>query len=314
MITAVSVFALAIGLGAQLTYQSQSPVSVQDVNTRDTAAIWQPKAGASWQIDIYDDEPNVSVASKVDIWDVDLDDISDDSLTAIKATGAKVICYFSAGTQEQKRKDSADFTPDDLGVKLADWPELWVRTYSENVHKIMRARIDHAKTRGCDGVDPDNTDAYNNGGGGFTPKLNEQNAIDYVNFLADYAHSVGLSIGLKNSADLIKNNALRAKMQWAVNEQCTRCHRECSLWQPFLNDTPPKPVFHIEYPFFQPTCTGDCQNSCDQSCKEVDGAPPTLPNTIPQTMLDTICKDKAAAGFSTVMKGECLNNYLKVCP
>ena len=36
---------------------------------------------------------------------------------------------------------------------------------SDNVRKIMQARLDVAKEKGCDGVDPDNVDGYDNENG-----------------------------------------------------------------------------------------------------------------------------------------------------
>ena len=75
----------------------------------------------------------------------------------------KVICYFSAGSYEPGRPDSANFLPSDLGSQMANWPdETWLDIRSLNVQKIMAARIQLAKSKGCDAVDPDNVDGYNN--------------------------------------------------------------------------------------------------------------------------------------------------------
>jgi len=49
-----------------------------------------------------------------------------------------------------------------------------------------------ATQKGCDGVDPDNVNAYNNGGEGFG--LASQVAVDYLTFRASSAHSLGIAI------------------------------------------------------------------------------------------------------------------------
>ncbi|KAK3172532.1 hypothetical protein OEA41_005854 [Lepraria neglecta] len=76
----------------------------------------------------------------------------------------KVICYFSAGSYENWRPDTSKST--DLGKPLDGWPgEWWLQTNSANVRKIMLARLDQAVLKGCDGVNPDNIDAYDNNNG-----------------------------------------------------------------------------------------------------------------------------------------------------
>lgn len=72
-----------------------------------------------------------------------------------------MLCYFSAGSYENWRPDAAQFTQSDLGLDLDGWAgEKWLNTNSENVRRIMKDRIDLAKEKGCDGVDPDNVDGY----------------------------------------------------------------------------------------------------------------------------------------------------------
>jgi len=71
--------------------------------------------------------------------------------------------------------------------------------------------------------------------------LTKADAIDYMNFLADTAASLGLSIGLKNAQDLLPH--VSSKMQFAINESCAKWS-ECALYDEFLKT---KPVFHIEY-------------------------------------------------------------------
>lgn len=77
---------------------------------------------------------------------------------------------------------------------MEDWEgESWLNTKSANVRSIMKSRIALAKSKGCDAIDPDNVDAYNNENG---LGLTKADAIDYLTFLATEAHSAGMAIGV----------------------------------------------------------------------------------------------------------------------
>lgn len=141
----------------------------------------------------------------------------------------------------------------------------------------MTARLDLAVTKGCDGVDPDNVDAYNNENG---LGLTSADAVDYLRFLADAAHARGLAIGLKNAGDIV--GSVLSFTEFQVNEQCIE-YEECDLFAPFISAG--KPVFHIEYPSSAPSLTG---NAKTDSCRS--------PN-----------------GFSTVLKTLALDAWVETC-
>jgi Glycoside-hydrolase family GH114 len=103
----------------------------------------------------------------------------------------------------------------------------------------MLARRGLSVTKGCDGVDPDNVDGYDNDNG---LGLTQASALDYINFLTDTAHMWNLSIGLKNAREIIPD--IIDKMEWWVQEQCIR-YDKCDSFRPFLDQG--KPVFHVEY-------------------------------------------------------------------
>ena len=46
---------------------------------------------------------------------------------------------------------------------MSDWNEWWLDIHSDsckaNVQNVMEGRIKAAKSKGCDGVDPDNVDS-----------------------------------------------------------------------------------------------------------------------------------------------------------
>jgi hypothetical protein len=74
-----------------------------------------------------------------------------------------------------------------------------------------------AVTKGCDSVDPDNVDGYANDNG---LAISPVDAVAYLNFLADTAHSCKLSIGLKNAGSIVPD--VFDRMEWSEQEQCNQ--------------------------------------------------------------------------------------------
>ena len=104
----------------------------------------------------------------------------------------------------------------------------------------MQARLDYAVARGCDGVDPDNVNGYQNPTGlGLTSAMQ----LDYNRFIADEAHARGLSVGLKNDVDQLGD--LEPWFDWALNEECAT-YDECDGYDVFTVAAQ-KAVFHVEY-------------------------------------------------------------------
>jgi len=150
------------------------------------------------------------------------------------------VCYFSAGSSEDWRPDYAKFLAADKGKALDGWAgEKWLDIRSANVRAVMASRLDLAKSKGCNGVEPDNVDGYTNSTG-FT--LTAQDQLDYNRYLADEAHARGLAIALKNDVDQLA--ALEPSFDFAVNEQCNE-YSECGGYSAFTSNN--KPVFNAEY-------------------------------------------------------------------
>jgi Glycoside-hydrolase family GH114 len=103
----------------------------------------------------------------------------------------------------------------------------------------MTNRLDLARTKNCDGVEPDNVDGYTNDSGF---PLTGADQLAYNRFLATEAHARDLSIGLKNDLDQVTE--LVDHFDWALNEQCVQ-YDECSLLSPFVAAN--KAVFGVEY-------------------------------------------------------------------
>lgn len=103
----------------------------------------------------------------------------------------------------------------------------------------MIARMDLAVNKGCDGIEPDNVDAYTNNPGF---PLTADTQLDYNRFLAQEAHRRNLAVALKNDVDQVAQ--LETDFDFAVNEQCHQ-YGECSVYDAFIFSD--KPVFNAEY-------------------------------------------------------------------
>ncbi|MFS1701577.1 endo alpha-1,4 polygalactosaminidase [Alteromonas sp. AMM-1] len=198
---------------------------------------YSPALGTTWQWQLSGD---LNTQYDVDVYDVDLFDVSESHIANLHSQGKQVICYFSAGSYEQWREDAAQFPAHVLGDTLDGWEdERWLDIRDERVLAIMDSRIELAKSKECDAVEPDNVDGYTNHTG-FNLTHEDQLAFNVA--LSDSAHAAGLGIGLKNDLDQIIE--LVPYFDFAVNEQCFE-YSECEALQPFINAN--KAVFNAEY-------------------------------------------------------------------
>ncbi|WP_373887634.1 endo alpha-1,4 polygalactosaminidase [Cupriavidus basilensis] len=198
---------------------------------------WMPTAADTWQLQLTG---TVNTSYPAQVFDIDLVDTPQATINALKAQGKRVVCYFSAGSSENWRPDFKQFAAADMGKALSGWAgERWLDTRSANVRQIMQARMDLAKSKGCDGVDPDNVDGYTNKPGF---PLTAATQLDYNRFLATEAHARGLAVGLKNDVDQVSQ--LATDFDFAVNEQCFQ-YNECASYKPFTAQG--KAVFNVEY-------------------------------------------------------------------
>ncbi|KAM5352178.1 hypothetical protein ACJ41O_004901 [Fusarium nematophilum] len=293
----VVVIGLAVGLGVGLT---RGKGGSSDNNSTDgddddgpstlrtrATKMWKPKVGTPWQIvlskpikigKINDLEPGV------DIWDLDMYENDAATFKALHKAGKRVICYFSAGSWENWRDDKDLFNKKDLGKGLDGWPgERWLNIRSTSVRNIMKKRIKYAAQKGCDAIDPDNVDGYQNDNG---LGLTAADSISYIKFLSAEAAKYNMSTGLKNAGDIIKS--VLPYVAFSVNEQCVE-YSECETFAAFIKAK--KPVFNIEYP---------------------KGAP-----KVKDSDRKTICSKKGKAkgtqGFSMVIKKMNLDGWVMYC-
>lgn len=214
--------------GECVPYRPQDPVD---------AEVWRPTPGTSWQWQL---SGRIDTDLDVQMYDVDLFDAPDDVLDRLRADGRTVICYFSAGSHEDWRDDAGEFPEAAIGRPLDGWPgERWLDVRDPTVREVLARRLDAAVARGCDGVEPDNVDGYDNGTG-FPLTATEQ--LDFDRWLADEAHRRGLSVGLKNDLGQVRD--LVDWFDWALNEECV-AYDECGRLEAFTSVD--KAAFHVEY-------------------------------------------------------------------
>jgi len=258
-IAGLIVIILAVGLGVGLSRRGGNQggtVPPTNNGTTGNGMWWKPQKGLTWQIDLNDNYTVTSKLANVQVYDIDLFNNPAEAIQHIKSSGIKLICYFSAGSYENWRADASSFPQSVLGNPLKGWQgERWLNTNAPEVRNIMFQRLQLAKDKSCDAVDPDNIDGYNNDNG---LGLTEDDAISYITFLANEAHKLGMGCGLKNSGKIVQQ--VLDQVEFQVNEQCVQFN-ECQMFTPFI--TANKPVFHIEYP--EDTTNLSAQDVCQES-------------------------------------------------
>ncbi|KAI5370395.1 hypothetical protein Slin15195_G012710 [Septoria linicola] len=242
----------------------------------------KPTAGQTWNIQLKNVPPTSAADNDAySTWDFDMAAANSSIIDTFHAKGRYVICYFSAGSVENYRSDAGDFPSEAVGKVMDGWPdEKWVDVRNQGVRDVMKKRINEAKSKGCDGVDPDNIDGYQNESG-FDLTLDD--AVDFVRFLAQTAHDAGLTYGLKNGGEIV--DRVVDVSDWDINEECVN-YQECDAYRPFIDAN--KPVLHLEYP--------------DDS-----------PKLSIEDFKKKSCSDSDAKGFSTLIKDRDLGEYTLVC-
>jgi hypothetical protein len=186
------------------------------------------------------------------VFDIDGQDNGAAIVSQLHDAGAKVICYVDAGTWEPGRSDSSAFPASVQGNGVEGWPgEKWldIRQIS-TLEPIIKARFQTCKQKGFDAIEPDNIDGYSNSSGF---PLTGGDQLAYNRALAQWAHGLGLSIGLKNDGD--QAGALEPSFDWALDEECYT-YNECGYLTTFTSAD--KAVWIAEY---KAISAADCADS-----------------------------------------------------
>ncbi|HEX2912760.1 MAG TPA: endo alpha-1,4 polygalactosaminidase [Chloroflexia bacterium] len=242
------------------------------------APWWQPITDKPihWHWQLSDDfvYPR-DVLPNVTVYDIDGEHTSAETVTKLHALGPniKVICYIDAGVYEDYRSDASRFPKSVIGKADTGWNgSYWLDIRQIDVIlPIMRDRMQHwCKDKGFDAVEPDETEVWSNNSG--FPITKAQNNL-YNQKIAEMAHSMGLSVGLKGNTS--EAPELWQYFDWSLNEQCWH-FKECDkLKSSFLDHG--KAVFNIEYET-HPDCTKANTWHMNSAFRDLNLVGPTNPD------------------------------------
>ena len=205
--------------------------------------------GTSWQWQIdggpIDETVLDAVGNTKKMYDIDMFTSDAATIQRLHAKAITVVCYVETGGWESFRPDASSYPAAVLGNPLSGYPgERFVDIRRLDVLlPIMRARLDVARAKGCDGIEPDLDDTYTDNTG-FS--LTMQDQLVFNKAVADLAHERGMSIGLKNGASPggVFEAAMAQFTDWALNEECHQ-YAECGGYRAFIAQN--KAVFQVEY-------------------------------------------------------------------
>lgn len=228
------------------------PTSQPIATTTTAKANWyHPTITTTWQWQLTG---KINTGYNVDVYDIDLFDTSAETISKIKSSRKKVMCYFSAGSGENWRPDFGKFETQSLGKPLDGWNgEKWLDIRTKNVFDVMTSRLDLAVSKGCDGVEPDNVDGYANKTGFALTKADQ---LSFNRQIATEAHKRGLAVALKNAVELAGD--LVDYFDLTVNEEC-HAYKECDQLAVFTQQG--KPIFNAEYKFKPQVCQNSLSNN-----------------------------------------------------
>lgn len=261
---------------------AQAPAAVR---AEAAAPTWKPLTpGTSWNWQLDGRAANTSMldglANPKKMLDIDLDATSAAEVARLKAKGIYVVCYTEVGSYNIQRADAAEFrkVPGLIGKPMDGFEdEYWIDVrMTDALMPIMTARLDKARAKGCDGVEPDLDDSFNQGEENTGFDLTMEDSLYYLQLLVDAAHARGLSMGLKNGPEMAPYAAVFA--DWALNEECNQ-HDECGGYKEFIKRN--KAVFQVEYRSngtrLKDFCPADNKNDFDGLLKDASELLRALP-------------------------------------
>ncbi|CEO99614.1 hypothetical protein PBRA_007347 [Plasmodiophora brassicae] len=231
------------------TYSNTGYRSVATTTTPNATPTPSPTSLPTPALELsFSDIPDVTTPD-VPVWDIDPEQLDQDQIPALmdalRSSNRYIICYVNVGSLDASAVDAGafqDIEPSIVGNPYPNWPaESFLDIRREETRSLMKARFQRMASYGCQGIDADNVDSYTHETG---LGLDVSDALDYMNWIVDTVHGLGMSIGLKNSADLVAPNHLAASFDFAVVEACAETG-DCPKFDPFIQAG--KPVFAVEY-------------------------------------------------------------------
>lgn len=174
----------------------------------------------------------------------DIDGFSTDAATvsALHDRGAIVVCYIETGGWESYRPDAQLYPQSRLGLPIDGYPdERYVDIRSPLVFERVAQRVRMCAEKGFDAIEPDIDDSYREITG--FPLTQSQN-LAFNRRVAALAHSLGMSVALKNGDDVEFAAAMEPIVDFAVVEQCFE-FGTCDSFRPFVQAG--KAVLEVEY-------------------------------------------------------------------
>jgi len=212
-----------------------------------TTSWWQPRSDEPihWHWQLTDDfvYPR-DVLPNVSVYDIDGELTPASIVSSLHGSNpnVKVICYVEAGAWEDFRSDKDQFPASIIGSQDGSPKRKWldIRQLDVLLPIIKNRMVNWCKNKGFDAIEPDETEVWTNKSG--FPITKEDNTA-YNKAIADLAHSIGLSVGLKcNNTESV---TLEPYFDWALTEQCWE-RNECTFFKDgFLAKG--KAVFNVEY-------------------------------------------------------------------
>eukprot|EP00123_Amoebidium_parasiticum_P007097 comp17874_c0_seq1/m.18084 comp17874_c0_seq1/g.18084 ORF comp17874_c0_seq1/g.18084 comp17874_c0_seq1/m.18084 type:complete len:585 (-) comp17874_c0_seq1:151-1905(-) len=227
--------------------------------------------GASWALRAWcpHDKGSGAACHEMDIANkavvtIDMFDTSAYEIQQLKNNNHFVVCYISAGSYERWRPDSEAFPDSIKGLKLSKWDEIWLDIRPDQpsyptLLSLMENRIRLAGIKGCDGIELDNVDCWQNY---CLPNIGKEeqfmydNQIKYNKYLAGKVHDYNMAVGLKNTVRQV--NDLVDYFDFAINEECFE-YNECDQLLPFVKQN--KAVFGVSYRYG--SSVAECQKAID---------------------------------------------------
>ncbi|QYG91451.1 endo alpha-1,4 polygalactosaminidase [Iamia sp. SCSIO 61187] len=203
----------------------------------DDDGVWQPSPDDRWHVQ-YTGE--LDVPDGIDVVDLDMEETPASVIDGLHDDGIRVVCYLSAGSWEPYRSDAAEFPDALLGEAYEGFEdERWLDIRSRALRPLLTARIEAAADKGCDAVDPDNVEGFENDTGF---PLTAADQLEFDRWLFAEVHDHGMAVGLKNGRTLAAE--LVDEVEFQVDEECIALD-ECDALDVFVDAG--KPVWSIEY-------------------------------------------------------------------
>jgi hypothetical protein len=241
------------------------------------SAIAAP-ANSYFEYQISSTDGQLPPLNTADVWALDGQLVSRETVQRLKAQGKYLVCYINVGSWDPGKEDVQNWMKLDANKKpipgVGTYPyyrykigntagnqpiwgkrygaeafndEFWWNIFHPAVKAIIDKRIDNCANKGFHALEPDNIDGHvyedngqliNQSGFGWS----EEQITQFNRELAARVHARGLKIFQKNAADLVPS--LADVYDGAIAEGCLY-NEECGEYESYVRQG--KPVYAIEY-------------------------------------------------------------------